>query len=70
MGRRKAAKSSVVRGGGKVGNYIHSGGFNRLAGLPEAPGSLRPEKVIRRWRYLYLAIGGAFLLTGMFFVIF
>ncbi|MBE6357885.1 MAG: hypothetical protein E7057_01385 [Lentisphaerae bacterium] len=51
-------------------NYVHTGGFNRLAGRPTAPGSWRPEHSFWRWRTMLVIGGLAFLLTGMFFVIF
>ena len=53
-----------------VDNYINTGGFNRLAGRPSAPGSWQPEHSSRRWRFMLVAIGGAFLLTGICFMIF
>ncbi|MBE6364874.1 MAG: hypothetical protein E7053_03875 [Lentisphaerae bacterium] len=53
-----------------IGNYVHSGGFNRLAGRPSAPGSWRPERSSARWRIFLVLCGMGFLLTGMFFVIF
>ena len=53
-----------------VANYVHTGGFNRLAGRPAAPGSWQPERSCRNWRMLLTAIGMAFLFIGMFFVIF
>ncbi|MBQ9787940.1 MAG: hypothetical protein IJW33_07220 [Lentisphaeria bacterium] len=53
-----------------LGNYVHSGGFNRLAGRPSAPGSWRPEHSFWRWKMFLLTVGMAFLLVGMFFVIF
>ncbi len=53
-----------------LANYVHTGGFNRLAGRPDAPGSWRPEHTFRYWRIFLVICGTAFLLTGMFFVIF
>lgn len=54
----------------RIGDYVHTGGFNRLAGVPDAPGSVRPERYIRRWRIILLCLGTLFLLAGGFFVIF
>lgn len=53
-----------------IANYVHTGGFNRLAGRPSAPGSWRPERSFHHWRTILFICGSAFLLTGMFFVIF
>ncbi|MBR7121209.1 MAG: hypothetical protein IKC94_03075 [Lentisphaeria bacterium] len=53
-----------------LANYVHTGGFNRLAGRPSAPGSWRPERSSARWRMALVICGTAFLLTGIFFVIF
>ncbi len=53
-----------------LGNYVHSGGFNRLAGRPSAPGSWRPERNAAKWRMFLVICGMAFMLTGFFFVIF
>ena len=53
-----------------IGNYVHSGGFNRLSGRPSAPGSWRPERSFWRWKMFLTICGLAFLLTGMFYVIF
>lgn len=53
-----------------VANYIHTGGFNRLAGRPSAPGSWKPERSFRKWQALLIISGSAFLLTGLFFMVF
>jgi hypothetical protein len=53
-----------------VDNYVNGGGFNRLAGRPSAPGSWQPERLSRRWRMFLLLTGMAFLLTGLFFMVF
>ncbi len=53
-----------------VANYVNTGGFNRLAGRPAAPGSWQPERSSRNWRMVLTAAGAVFLLTGMFFVVF
>jgi hypothetical protein len=53
-----------------IGNYVHTGGFNRLAGRPSAPGSWRPERSFWMWKMALTICGTIFLLTGMFFVIF
>lgn len=60
----------MIRSRGVTANYVHTGGFNRLAGRPSAPGSWRPEESFRRWRRTVILFGMLFLLTGMFFVIF
>ena len=53
-----------------LANYIHTGGFNRLAGRPNAPGSWRPEPSFRKWKIFMTVLGMIFFLIGMFFVIF
>jgi len=53
-----------------VDNYVNTGGFNRLAGRPTAPGSWQPERSSLRWRLGLLLLGSAFILTGMFFMLF
>ena len=53
-----------------LGNYVHTGGFNRLAGRPGAPGNWRPEQSFWRWKTALIICGMVFMLTGMFFVIF
>ena len=53
-----------------VDNYVNTGGFNRLAGRPTAPGSWRPESSSNRWRTALVLIGMGFLLIGMFFMVF
>jgi hypothetical protein len=39
-----------------IEDYVHSGGFNRLAGKSTIPGSVRPEDAKRRWRIFLLVI--------------
>ena len=53
-----------------VDNYVNTGGFNRLAGRPSAPGSWQPESSSRRWRAFLVFSGMAFMLTGLFFMVF
>jgi len=53
-----------------VDNYVNTGGFNRLAGRPAAPGSWQPERSSRQWRLFLLLTGSAFMLTGIFFMLF
>ncbi len=53
-----------------IANYVNTGGFNRLSGRPEAPGSWRPGHSFWRWKMFLVICGLSFLLTGMFFVIF
>ena len=53
-----------------VDNYVNTGGFNRLAGRPTAPGSWQPESSSRRWRTGLVIVGMAFLLIGLFFMVF
>ena len=53
-----------------IANYVHTGGFNRLAGRPSAPGSWQPERSSWQWKTFLVISGMAFLLTGIFFVIF
>ena len=53
-----------------IGNYVHTGGFNRLAGRSNAPGSWSPERRSWQWRMFLVICGMAFMLTGMFFVVF
>ena len=60
----------MIRDRGVTANYVHTGGFNRLAGRPNAPGSWRPEESFRRWRTGVVLAGLAFLGVGLFFVIF
>jgi hypothetical protein len=47
-----------------IEDYVHSGGFNRLAGRSTAPGSLRPEDAKKRWRILILVFIICFLSLG------
>ena len=51
-------------------DYALTGSFSRISGHPNAPGSWKPEKTYLPWRIMIVTIGAAFLLTGMFFVIF
>ena len=53
-----------------VDNYVNTGGFNRLAGRPTAPGSWQPESSSNRWRTGLVLAGMAFILTGLFFMVF
>lgn len=53
-----------------IANYVHTGGFNRLAGRPSTPGSWRPERYARWWKLSITVIGAAFLSVGTFFVLF
>ena len=53
-----------------VANYVNTGGFNRLAGRPTAPGSWQPEQTSRRWRAVLVLLGTAFLGVGLFFIVF
>lgn len=53
-----------------VANYVNTGGFNRLAGRPAAPGSWQPEQTSRRWRMFLALLGAAFLGTGLLFIAF
>lgn len=53
-----------------AGNYIHTGGFIRLAGRPSAPGSWKPERSFRQWQAVLIISGSAFILTGLFFMVF
>ncbi|MCI5778421.1 MAG: hypothetical protein MR051_01145 [Lentisphaeria bacterium] len=53
-----------------VANYVNTGGFNRLAGRPAAPGSWQPEQTSRRWRTFLVLLGATFLGTGLLFIAF
>ena len=53
-----------------LANYVNTGGFNRLAGRPSAPGSWQPVHRSRWWKNILLICGMSFILTGMYFVIF
>ncbi|MBR2344176.1 MAG: hypothetical protein IKA71_00120 [Lentisphaeria bacterium] len=53
-----------------VDNYVNTGGFNRLAGRPTTPGCWQPERSSRHWRMFLVLIGSAFVLTGLFFMVF
>ena len=53
-----------------LANYVHTGGFNRLAGRPSAPGSWHPERYSRWWKSAITLVGTVFLAIGLFFVFF
>ncbi|MCQ2378076.1 MAG: hypothetical protein MJ016_02555 [Victivallaceae bacterium] len=54
-----------------VRRYVHTGGFNQLAGKSLAPGSVTPESLYWKWRmiYAFFAIGilGAGVVSLCFF---
>ena len=54
----------------RIGNYVNTGGFSRLAGHPSAPGSWKSSRYFLCWKILYSLFLGLFLLIGIFFVIF
>ncbi|MBE6357022.1 MAG: hypothetical protein E7058_07930 [Lentisphaerae bacterium] len=53
-----------------IANYVHTGGFNRLAGRPSAPGSWQPAHRSRWWKSTITLLGMTFLAVGLFFVFF
>ena len=64
-----AGRSSPRRPSRKnLDRYVHTRGFNRLAGRPTAPGSVRPETAFRTARLMFLAFMTAFFAVGLWFV--
>ena len=57
-------------GKSKISNYFHTGGYNRLAGGSNAPGSMRPREYFWRWKIIYMLICGIFVLIGFFYMLF
>ena len=53
-----------------IADYVHTGGFNRLAGRPSAPGSWQPAHRSRWWKLTITLLGTVFLSVGLFFVFF
>lgn len=49
-----------------IEDYVHSGGFHRLAGRSTVPGSLRPEDAKKRWRFFVIITIFLFLSLGFF----
>ena len=66
-GRQKNLPS---RGRSQLSRYVHSGGFNRLKGRPQAPGSAVPEKVLASRRRMLLILAAVIVLIGLYFVFF
>lgn len=54
----------------RVDRYTHTGGFNRLAGRPSAPGSWRSGSMCRKWKILYTAVSLLFLAIGAKYLLF
>ena len=46
-------------------NYIHTGGFNRLADKSLAPGSVRPASYYIKWKIIFGLIALFLLLPGV-----
>ena len=53
-----------------VKRYVHSGGYNRLAGRSTAPGSLRPPGFYVKRRVVFIIFGVLFFGTALWFVLF
>lgn len=54
----------------RLGNYVNTGGYSRLAGHSSAPGSWKSNRYFLCWKVLYTLFLGLFLLIGMFFIFF
>lgn len=62
--------SGVIRRKRKVGAYVHTGSFNRLAGRPDLPGSWHPESYYLKYRLIGGVCGGIFLGIGFYYMLF
>lgn len=62
------AKSPAKRN--PAANYIHTGGFNRLADKSLAPGSVRPASYYLKWKIIFALIAFFLLLPGFLALLF
>ena len=63
MAMRRSARPIVAR-------YVHTGGFNQLAGKSLLPGSIRPDSFYWKWRFFFLALALTVLSAGTFSLFF
>ena len=53
-----------------VRRYVHTGGFNQLAGKSLAPGSVTPETFYWKWRIVYALVAVGVLSVGVISLLF